>query len=212
MPTPGSREETKRNVVDRCDDSEGVYELIDDDDNDDAVFELRAAEDFDIEYVMSASGWDKIGTGNWKKAFRGATSVGRPPIGTMTRRVTRDIDTGALMEDLTLSALVPEKRINKKLSRPRNVEVEVHMGEDHSEDWLDLPMSGKEQSLYRAVTARINFLALDRADLQYASKECSRYMSAPLNRHWVALKRIGRYLLGKPRVVTSMRGRTRPRT
>ena len=46
-------------------------------------------------------------------------------------------------------------------------------------------MGPKEQSIYRAITARINFLAMDRADHRYASKECPRYVSAPQNQHWV---------------------------
>ena len=74
MTTPGSKEETKRNVVETCDDCEGVYELIDDDDDNDdnfeikdAVFELRAADDFDIDWVMSSSGWSKSGSHSWKR-------------------------------------------------------------------------------------------------------------------------------------------------
>ena len=56
-------------------------------------------------------------------------------------------------------------------------------------------------SKYRAISARINFLALDRSDLQYASKCASQGMSSPTKRSWETVKRIGRYLKGVPRIV-----------
>ena len=61
-------------------------------------------------------------------------------------------------------------------------------------------MKGAQATEYRAVTARLNFLAQDRPDLQYAVKELSRNMSAPRIKDHEALKRVGRYLLHRPRV------------
>ena len=66
-------------------------------------------------------------------------------------------------------------------------------------------MSSDEQTRYRALAARLNFLAVDRPDLLYAAKECSRRMSSPRNRDWEALKRISRYLIACPRMVHSYR-------
>ena len=40
-------------------------------------------------------------------------------------------------------------------------------------------MAGQDATKYRAVTARLNFLAQDRTDIQHATKEVSRCMSAP---------------------------------
>ena len=54
---------------------------------------------------------------------------------------------------------------------------------------------------YRAVAARLNYLAADRVDIQYAVKESARAMSAPRTSHWSMLTRIGRYLIGRPRMV-----------
>ena len=48
--------------------------------------------------------------------------------------------------------------------------------------------------------ARLNFIAHDRADLQYAVKEASRHMSKPTNRDWRKIVRTTRYLKKKPRV------------
>ena len=54
---------------------------------------------------------------------------------------------------------------------------------------------------YQSICARANFLAIDRFDLQFAAKECCRAMSRPTCKDWAKLKRIGRYLIGRPRLV-----------
>ena len=48
---------------------------------------------------------------------------------------------------------------------------------------------------------RLNFLALDRPDLQYASKESAGGMAGPKKRHMAMLKRAGRYLIHAPGLV-----------
>ena len=55
---------------------------------------------------------------------------------------------------------------------------------------------------YRALAARANYLALDRADIQFATKEVCRGMSRPTKGDHTKLKRLGRYLVGRLRVVT----------
>ena len=67
------------------------------------------------------------------------------------------------------------------------------------DDTSNPPMAGSDATAYRALTARLNFLSQDRPDIQYAVKEVSRYMSAPRTKDMEPLKRIGRYLLSKPR-------------
>jgi hypothetical protein len=63
-------------------------------------------------------------------------------------------------------------------------------------------LSREDCTRYRAIVARANYLALDRADIQYAVKELCRSMSAPTKSDWEKLKRLGRYLVGKPRMVS----------
>lgn len=46
------------------------------------------------------------------------------------------------------------------------------------------------QAQYRALAARVNYLALDRADIALAVKECCRQMSNPKRIDWVALRRL----------------------
>ena len=48
---------------------------------------------------------------------------------------------------------------------------------------------------------RASYLAQDRPDIQYAVKELARGMSSPTEADAQKLKRLGRYLLGKPRMV-----------
>ena len=83
--------------------------------------------------------------------------------------------------------------------------VEVNLSEDPSAQpasWEGMELSLREASEHRAAAAaRLNYLAMDRPDILFASKECSRRMSSPRNGDWTALKRVVRYLLGKPRLV-----------
>ena len=44
-------------------------------------------------------------------------------------------------------------------------------------------------------------MAVDRVDLQYLVKEAARHMSAPKTSSWKLLTKIGRYLIGRPRLV-----------
>ena len=62
-------------------------------------------------------------------------------------------------------------------------------------------LTGGDASAYRALAARLNYLALDRPDVQYAAKEVSKYMSKPRDIDWMKLRRVAKYLIGKPRYV-----------
>ena len=52
-----------------------------------------------------------------------------------------------------------------------------------------------------AWAARANYLAADRPDLQYSAKEMCRFMQEPTELGVTALKRLTRYLVGKPRYI-----------
>ena len=62
-------------------------------------------------------------------------------------------------------------------------------------------LSPEEATKYRALAARLNYLAVDRVDIQYSVKEAARAMSCPKEGHWTLLRRIGKYLRGTPRLV-----------
>merc|ERR1712127_380393 len=61
-------------------------------------------------------------------------------------------------------------------------------------------MCPTDATLYRRAAARINYIALDRPDLSFASRVASSHMSCPKEGDDQLIKRIIRYLKGKPRV------------
>ena len=69
------------------------------------------------------------------------------------------------------------------------------------EDENAIPLNPADATAYRALAARANYLALDRADIQFAAKEVCRGMAQPTRGHLKMLRRLGRYLIGEPRVV-----------
>ena len=60
------------------------------------------------------------------------------------------------------------------------------------------------------LVARANDLAVDRPDIQFICKEFSASMSSPSTAGYEKLKRLGRYLLGRPRVVRIYHKRKAP--
>ena len=68
---------------------------------------------------------------------------------------------------------------------------------DEEEAFLDAAQSTQ----FRMLTARANYLAADRMDIQYAVKECARGMANPQRKHQHMMKRLARYLLGRPRMI-----------
>ena len=65
-----------------------------------------------------------------------------------------------------------------------------------------IELDREEARRYRAIAARLNYLAPDRLDIGYSVKEAARNMSKPMDADWAKLKRIGRYLLWRPRLVS----------
>ena len=62
-------------------------------------------------------------------------------------------------------------------------------------------LSANTATHFRSVAARMNFLAIDRADIQYATKNACAKMANPDSDAMVSLKRAGRYLKESPRAV-----------
>ena len=82
--------------------------------------------------------------------------------------------------------------------------VEIHMTKEASAQplsWDETELGPREASKYRADAALLNYLALDRPDILFASGDCSRRMSDPRNGDWARIKRVVRFILGKPRLV-----------
>ena len=73
--------------------------------------------------------------------------------------------------------------------------------EEACQDEEDEMLGSEEARLYRGVAARFNYIAPDRADIAYAVKETARSMSAPRVSDLRKLRRLGKYLIGRPRLI-----------
>ncbi len=65
----------------------------------------------------------------------------------------------------------------------------------------DRPLDEARQTPFRAVAARANYLAADRPECQFSAKEVCRWMAEPTEVSLAALKRLGRYIEGRRRLV-----------
>ena len=66
---------------------------------------------------------------------------------------------------------------------------------------VEMELQGGQACWYRGVAARGNYLSQDRPDVGLACKEACRCMSKPTDTDVGKLKRLGKYLVGIPRVV-----------
>ena len=74
-------------------------------------------------------------------------------------------------------------------------------GQEEEDGEQDQDIVGADATRFRGVAARCNYLAFDRPDIQFATKEICREMSRPTTGSLRRLKRLGQYLRGKPRLV-----------
>eukprot|EP00972_Heterocapsa_arctica_P037439 5510769-Heterocapsa_arctica.AAC.1 len=72
--------------------------------------------------------------------------------------------------------------------------------EENQEKGCDQKCEGKDATTYQAEAARMNRLSQDRPDIRCANKRACSAMSQPTSKDWTALKKVGRYLGGRPRV------------
>ena len=165
------------------------------------------------EELMKVDGWTKMGEDDWYIMLEDAVHLPSIPAGRLVRRRVADANTGETIHDIVVGPATKKSQVVKKLRQARDIIVYVTLAAEEvaKKGWEDEPMVPADATRYRAATARLNFLALDRPDLQYSSKECSRVMSAPMNRHWELLKRIARYLIHAPRLVHVYRWQDMPK-
>ena len=75
----------------------------------------------------------------------------------------------------------------------------VDGGEPEQDD--EMALGTHEVREYRGLAARGNYLGADRPDIQFAVKEACREMSNPTKGSLKKMKRVGRYLINRPRLV-----------
>ena len=126
----------------------------------------------------------------------------------MLNRVIRRTDKGWELEaDLRHAELVIES-LGLENCKPVSTPGVDQTGKDIDEE--EEVVSASEATRYRTIAARCNYLQPDRPDIQYAVKEVCRRMAKPTASAWEMLKRIGRYLKGRPRLMgvrLAIRGR-----
>lgn len=61
------------------------------------------------------------------------------------------------------------------------------------------PLSASAATMYRGMTARMNYPGQDRSEIQFAVNELGKEMSNPNQGSWLKLKRLLRYLKSNPR-------------
>ena len=119
--------------------------------------------------------------------------------GQILNRVVRATDKGYEMEaDPRHAELIIEQldlTNAKGVSSPGTDEPSADIEEEPE------PLETEQASAFRAIAASCNYLAADRPDIMYAVKELCREMSNPNSRSMARLKRVGRYLVAKPRQI-----------
>ena len=74
-------------------------------------------------------------------------------------------------------------------------------GRVEESDEPDEALEGAEVTEFRGTAARLNFMAQDCPDVQFATKEICRGMSSPTRSSWARVKRLARYLLAREKTV-----------
>ena len=65
----------------------------------------------------------------------------------------------------------------------------------------DGSLTPESATTFRGVGARGNYLSQDRPEISFSTKELCRDVAVPNNASFAKLKRLGRYLVGRPRLV-----------
>ena len=85
---------------------------------------------------------------------------------------------------------------------------------DIQEEVDETALGTADARLFRGDAAWLNYMGPDwpdRPDMQYAIKEAARCMASPRECDWARPKKIGKYLLYRPRVVMKHLWQQRPR-
>ena len=70
---------------------------------------------------------------------------------------------------------------------------------EDNEDSTDPELAREETTMFRAVAARLNFLSQDRPDTTFATRKLCSKMSQPDAQDLKNMKRVGRFLVRRPR-------------
>ena len=127
---------------------------------------------------MAATRWKEVTVCIWDIWGIRVDSMIAPPVEDR-RRTTRRRSDGTCLEDAWISVVTTQRQMRKALRTPMDIKVQVELDDEEADsgDGSEEPLSAKETSKFRAISARMNFLSQDRPDFLFAGKECSRKMS-----------------------------------
>ena len=137
------------------------------------------------------------------------------PFGFGKSRVVTDSKTGHVVKTFIAGPAARPEQVHRNFKKARYVHVVMEVYDKKGEasvTWDEQDMIPEDQTRYRALAARLNFLAVDRPDLLYAAKECSRRMSRHRNKDCKAIRCVCRYLIACPRTAHSYRWQDEPNT
>ena len=111
-------------------------------------------------------------------------------------KVLRD---GAAWEEPTSALIAKISPAKRKFAKARLGSKAAKQAERMDSEGDEL--TGDAATVYRALSARILYLSMDRPECAFAAKELCRHFAHPTKRGVEALKRCARFLLGMPRLV-----------
>ena len=121
--------------------------------------------------------------------------------GKVLNRIIRATDNGYELEADIRHAELLIKQMSfegtKGVTTPGIVDPDKQPGDDAEE----ITLAPADATAFRGMSARLNYLSVDRPELQFAAKEICRDMSSPNDKSWDKLKRVVRYLVKRPRGV-----------
>ena len=105
---------------------------------------------------------------------------------------------------------VPNKQLLEDLKEVLNMSTCKPVGTPATKAWTyqagdDEELSAADHSIYRTAVGKLLFMAQDRADIKYATKECARELPAPTGLSMRKVKRIVKYVEGTADYGTGIR-------
>ena len=121
----------------------------------------------------------------------------------------RQEDRIELEGDIRHSELIV-KQLGLQKAKPVTTPAVRRSSSEAEEDRHSPKLSSADTSLFRSVTMRAVYLAQDRQDIAEATKNLSREMKEPSEASVRDLKRLGRYLKHRPRLVAVFQAQRMP--
>lgn len=147
-------------------------------------------DDTDAEMVGAVKSADPLGRDNAMKSAN--------PRGTVEKSVN-----APMMAAAKRTKPINSNKYKKRLGAKQTKKLE--MSDDANGN-----LSPQDAAMYRALSARCNYLAQDRPDISFASKELCREFAVPPVNSFKKLKRLARYLAGMPRLVYEFKWQNMP--